>query len=95
MESKIHIKSEKGFMIGANVKEEYFEEDKKPNIKTEFKEDTHYEDDNHSTKQEECDDNTVELKFNIHVKSEKVSTIAANIKEEYFEEDTKPNVASL
>ena len=83
-------------MIGANVKEEYFEEDKKPNIKTEFKEDTHYEDDNHSTKQEECDDNTDELKFNIHVKSEKVSMIAAaNMKEEYFEEGTKPNFASL
>ena len=58
-----NVKSEKGFMVCANIKEKYFEDDTKPkvaspesqDIKTEFKEETHYEDDNKSMKQEECD----------------------------------------
>ena len=77
----------------AHNPEEYFEADIK--IKKEFKNENHEGDDTKSMKQEECDDNTVVLKSNIHVKSEKVSMIAANIKEEYFEDDIKPNVASL
>ena len=73
--------------------EEYFEADIK--IKSEFKDENHEGDDTKSIRQEKCDNNTNNMKSNIYVKSEKVSMIAANIKEEYFEEDTKPNVASL
>ena len=42
-------------------------------------------------KQEECDEDTVMFKANIHVQSEKLLMIAENVYEEYFEDDTKPN----
>ena len=74
--------------------EEYFENDIK--IKTEFKDENYHGADTQSIMQEEGHDKTVKLRSNIYVKSENGLIIdGASLKEEYFEDDTKPDVASM